>query len=42
MIFGTLLDNLIINAQDRNAKDIHIFFDEDNKMMHFYFRYRTY
>ena len=33
--FGTLLDNLIINAQDRNAKDIHIFFDEDNKIMHF-------
>lgn len=33
--FGTLLDNLIINAQDRNAKDIHIFFDEDNKVMHF-------
>lgn len=33
--FGTLLDNLIINAQDHNAKDIHIFFDEDNKIMHF-------
>ena len=33
--FGTLLDNLIINAQERNAKDIHIFFDEDNKIMHF-------
>ena len=33
--FGILLDNLIINAQDRNAKDIHIFFDEDNKIMHF-------
>ena len=33
--FGTLLDNLIINAQERNAKEIHIFFNEDNKIMHF-------
>ena len=33
--FGTLLDNLIINAQDQNAKDIHIYFDENNKTMHF-------
>ena len=33
--FGTLLDNLIINAQENNAKEIHIFFDEDNKIMHF-------
>lgn len=33
--FGTLLDNLIINAQERNAKELHIFFNEDNKIMHF-------
>lgn len=33
--FGTLLDNLIINAQERNAKEIHLFFNEDNKIMHF-------
>ena len=33
--FGTLLDNLIINAQDLNSKDRDIFFDEDNKIMHF-------
>lgn len=33
--FGTLLDNLIINAQENNAKEIHIFFNEDNKIMHF-------
>lgn len=33
--FGTLLDNLLSNAQQREAKQINIYFDEDNTKMHF-------
>ena len=33
--FGTLFDNLLINAQERNAKQINIYFDEDNTKLHF-------
>ncbi|HHF7010908.1 ATP-binding protein [Streptococcus mutans] len=33
--FGTLLDNLLANAQQREAKQINIYFDEDNTKMHF-------
>lgn len=32
--FGTLIDNLIVNAQDRNASSISFYFEEDNSAMH--------
>lgn len=32
--FGTLIDNLLINAQDRRAKNIVFHFEEDNTAMH--------
>lgn len=32
--FGTLIDNLLINAQDRRAKSIVFHFEEDNTAMH--------
>lgn len=32
--FGTLIDNLIVNAQDRNASGINFYFEEDNSAMH--------
>lgn len=33
--FGTLIDNLIQNALDRDAKKIVFYFEEDNSAMHF-------
>ncbi|MBZ2156036.1 sensor histidine kinase [Streptococcus anginosus] len=33
--FGTLLDNLLINAQQKNAQQVNIYFDEQNKNLIF-------
>ncbi|WP_242257751.1 ATP-binding protein [Streptococcus thoraltensis] len=32
--FGTLIDNLLMNAQDRNASTINLFFEDDNSALH--------
>ncbi|MGT2755732.1 ATP-binding protein [Streptococcus ovuberis] len=32
--FGTLIDNLIINAQDRDASNINFYFEDDNSALH--------